>query len=231
MTQAVVAIVPARGGSSRIPRKNVKDFNGQPIVRWPLAACREVDSIAQIVVSTDDAEIAQIARDSGVTSVIDRPAKLATGLAGTAPVITHAIDHLELADDTLVMCLYPTATISSVILDQALELAHNNPDDFVVTVGRHRSPHERSLERVGEGLMALTSKDHLLTRTQDLPQRFFDAGKLYIAGASVWRARETMMAAPFVPYYLPDWAAVDIDEPDDWSVAEALHRVFVLESS
>lgn len=226
-----VILVPARGGSSRIPRKNAKDFNGQPMISWPISACGALDTISQLVVSTDDEEIAWIARNSGATTIINRPAELATDTAGTAPVIKHAIDELGIDDDAIVMCLYSTATLTSELISEALKLAQDHPDTFVVTVGRHRSPHERSLQRVDVELMALTSTDHLLTRTQDLPQRYFDAGKLYIARASVWKARETMMEKPFVPFYLPDWAAVDIDEPDDWALAEALHRVFVLESS
>jgi pseudaminic acid cytidylyltransferase len=231
VSKNVVAIIPARGGSSRIPRKNAKEFNGRPMMAWPVATCSALDAISQIVVSTDDAELAQIAHESGATSVIDRPKDLATDTAGTAPVIKHAIDELGLEDDTLVMCLYPTATLTPALIEQALELALHHPDTFVVTVGRHRSPHERSLQQVDGELMSLASTDHLLTRTQDLPQRYFDAGKLYVARASVWKTRETMMEVPFVPFHLPDWAAVDIDEPDDWAVAEALHRVFVLESS
>ena len=231
MTVDVVAIIPARGGSRRIPRTNAKDFNGRPVIAWPLGTCTTLAQISQIVVSTDDEELARIATDCGATRVLHRPAELATDTAGTAPVIKHAIDELGLEDDTLVMCLYPTATLTPALIEQALELALHHPDTFVVTVGRHRSPHERSLQRVDGELMALTSTDHLLTRTQDLPQRYFDAGKLYVAQASVWKSRETMMEKPFVPFYLPDWAAVDIDEPDDWAVAEALHRVFVLESS
>jgi pseudaminic acid cytidylyltransferase len=231
MSADVVAIIPARGGSTRIPRKNSRDFNGRPMISWPLEACKALDTISQRVVSTDDDELARLARDSGATLVIDRPAELATNTAGTAPVIKHAIDELDVDDDTLVMCLYPTATLTPHLVSEALELAREHPDKFVVSVGRHRSPHERSLERLEGDLMSLASTDHLLTRTQDLPQRYFDAGKLYVARASVWKARETMMDKPFVPFYLPDWAAVDIDEPDDWPIAEALHRVFVLESS
>ena len=231
MSADVVAIIPARGGSTRIPRKNAKDFNGRPMIAWPLEACRAIDTISHRVVSTDDEELARIARDSGATTVIDRPAELATDTAGTAPVIKHAIEELGTDDDTLVMCLYPTATLTPHLVSEALELAREHPDKFVVSVGRHRSPHERSLERLEGDLMSLASTDHLLTRTQDLPQRYFDAGKLYVARVSVWKARETMMEKPFVPFCLPDWAAVDIDEPDDWAVAEALHRVFVLESS
>ena len=231
MSADVVAIIPARGGSTRIPRKNAKVFNGRPIIAWPLEACRALDAISHRVVSTDDEELARIARDSGATTVIDRPAELATDMAGTAPVIKHAIDEVGVDDDTLVMCLYPTATLTPRLVSEALELAREHPDKFVVSVGRHRSPHERSLQRLEGDLMSISSPNHLLTRTQDLPQRYFDAGKLYVARASVWKARETMMEKPFVPFYLPDWAAVDIDEPDDWAVAEALHRVFVLESS
>ena len=230
MPADVVAIIPARGGSSRIPRKNSREFNGRPIITWPLHACGEVAAISHTVVSTDDQEIARIARDAGATSVIDRPAELATDTAGTAPVIKHAIEALELSDDTAVMCLYPTATLTAALIEEALDLAGQHPDRFVVTVGRHRSPHERSLEPREGNLMSLASTDHLLTRTQDLPQRYFDAGKLYLARASVWKARETMMEVPFVPFHLPDWAAVDIDEPEDWAIAEALHRVFVMET-
>jgi pseudaminic acid cytidylyltransferase len=227
----VVAIIPARGGSLRIPRKNAKDFNGKPIIAWPLEACGALDAISQIVVSTDDDGLARISRDSGATTVIDRPAELATASAGTAPVIKHAIDVLGVDADTLVMCLYPTATLTPNLVLEALDLSREHPDKFVVSVGRHRSPHERSLQRLEGDLMSLASTDHLHTRTQDLPQRYFDAGKLYVARASVWKARETMMEKPFVPFHLPDWATVDIDELDDWAVAEALHRVFVLESS
>ena len=231
MSADVVAIIPARGGSTRIPRKNSRDFNGRPMISWPLEACKALDTISHRVVSTDDDELARLARDSGATLVIGRPAELATNTAGTAPVIKHAIDELDVDDDTLVMCLYPTATLTPHLVSEALELAREHPDKFVVSVGRHRSPHERSLQRLEGDLMSLASTDHLLTRTQDLPQRYFDAGKLYVARASVWKTRETMMDKPFVPFYLPDWAAVDIDEPDDWPIAEALHRVFVLESS
>ena len=231
MSADVVAIIPARGGSTRIPRKNARDFNGRPMISWPLEACKSLDAISHIAVSTDDGEIARIARDSGAATVIDRPTELATDTAGTAPVIKHAIDELGTSDDTLVMCLYATATLTPHSISEALGLAREHPDKFVVSVGRHRSPHERSLQRLEGDLMSLASPDHLLTRTQDLPQRYFDAGKLYVARASVWKARETMMEKPFVPFYLPDWAAVDIDEPDDWAVAEALHRVFVLETS
>ena len=231
MGARTAVVIPARGGSARIPRKNIKIFNGRPAIAWPIESCLAVPSIDVVAVSTDDREIGEIARACGVAITIDRPVELASSTAGTAAVIKHALDQLVLTDDTLVMCLYPTAPLTSAHIEEALQLARGNPDRFVVTVGRHRSPLERALQCVEDELMALSSNEHLLTRTQDLPQRYFDAGKLYVASAAVWRERETMMEVPFVPLYLPDWAAVDMDDPDDWEIAEALHRVFVLESS
>lgn len=226
----VVAVVPARGGSTRIPRKNVRPFNGKPMMTWPLEAAANTGLFERVVISTDDDEIASIARDAGAEVPFMRPAELADHLAGTAPVIRHAITQLHLADDDIVVCLYPTAAVTPQILRDALKHAGSSPEHFVISVGRHRSPLGRSLEPTPDDLMALAHPENLLTRTQDLPVSFFDAGKFYIAPASLWKSQETMMSKPFTPYFLPEWATVDIDEPEDWSLAEALHKAFVLDS-
>lgn len=226
----VVAVVPARGGSTRIPRKNVLPFNGRPMITWPLEAAANTGLFDRVVVSTDDDEIASIARDAGAEVPFTRPAELADHLAGTAPVIRHAITELVLADDDIVVCLYPTAAVTPAILRDALSQAGDSPERFAISVGRHRSPLGRSLESRPNDLMALAHPENLLARTQDLPVRFFDAGKFYIAPASLWKLQETMMSEPFTPFFLPEWATVDIDEPDDWPLAEALHKAFVLDS-
>ena len=224
-----VIIIPARGGSTRIVRKNVKIFNGAPMIHWPISAALACVSPKNVIVSTEDREIAEVAVSAGASVPFTRPAELADDHAGTAPAIVHALDALEIADDTAAMCLYPTAPVPSSTLAAALALAGEHPDDFVISVGRHRSPHERCVVPGSEGRMVLEDSTALLSRTQDLPQRYFDAGKLYVASAATWRSRATMMAEPFVPFVLPDWATIDMDEPDDWPVAEALHRAFVME--
>lgn len=221
-------VLPARAGSQRIPGKNTRAFNGLPMITWPISSCLGSAKTASVVVSTDSEDIAKVARDAGANKILMRPGFLATNTAGTAPVIVHAIDELELPDEDLVVCVYPTAAITTELYENALKLAVENPDQFVISVGRHRSPFERSLKPLGDGRMELESYDHVDTRTQDLPNRFFDAGKLYIAKARLWRSQTTMMSAPFIPFHLPPWAAVDLDEPDDWLLAEALHRVFVV---
>jgi N-acylneuraminate cytidylyltransferase len=183
------------------------------------------------VVSTDDEEIAAIAREAGAEVPFMRPANLADQHAGTAPVIRHAISALGFADADIVVCLYPTAAITAEILSDALSQAGASPQSFVISVGRHRSPSERSLEVRSDGTMTVAYPEHLLSRTQDLPVRYFDAGKFYIAPASIWKSQETMMSEPFTPHFLPEWATVDIDEPGDWPLAEALHKTFVLDAS
>ena len=227
----ITAIIPARGGSTRVPRKNVKSFNGQAMVSWPIQAALASAFIDRVVVSTDDDEIAQVAIASGAEVPFTRSEELSSAHAGTAPVIVHAIDELGIADSDVVMCLYPTAPVPVFVLDEAIKVAMEHPEHFTISVGRHRSPLERALGALGDGFMAIESTRSLLARTQDLPQRFFDAGKFYVATAKIWRERETMMAKPFIPMILPDWASVDMDEPEDWAVAEALHRAFVLNTS
>jgi len=223
-------VVPARGGSTRIPRKNILAFNGKPMITWPLSAATGAGLFDRLLVSTDDDEIASIAIESGAEVPFKRPADLADHHAGTAPVIRHAISELDLADEDIVVCLYPTAAVTPDILRNALNHAGSPLKRFVISVGRHRSPLERSLEARPNNVMALAHPDHLLTRTQDLPVRYFDAGKFYIASVSLWKSQETMMSNPFTPYLLPEWATVDIDEPEDWLLAEALHKAFVLDS-
>jgi pseudaminic acid cytidylyltransferase len=227
----VIAVIPARGGSTRIPRKNVTDFNGRPMISWAIEAALGTHGLTRVVVSTDDDEIADVARLYGAEVPFLRPADLADNHAGTAPVIRHAIEQLSLAGDTRVMCIYPTATLTSEIFADALAVAQGAGDKFVISVGRHRSPMERALVLGDNGVMALEDPEHLLTRTQDLPSRYFDAGKFYVATAALWRESTTMMASAFVPYFVPDWASVDIDEPEDLPVAQALHRSFVLGGS
>ena len=229
MEPRVTVIIPARGGSQRIPRKNIRSFNGRPIIQWPIQAALSLSGSPRVVVSTDDPEIAEIARVAGAEVPFTRPPELADAHAGTAPVIRHAIEELDVPDTTIVACLYPTSTLPAQLVQEGVEKAHHTDNRFVVAVGRHRSPLGRALHIVDDGLMALADSHNLLVRTQDLPVHYFDAGKFYGATAGVWKETSTMMARPFIPFYLPAWASTDIDEPDDWSVAEALHRAFVMD--
>jgi len=198
------------------------------MVHWPITAALGSRGVDTVVVSTDSEDIAVIARRAGALVPFIRPAHLANAHAGTSPTVVHALDEMAIADDAMVACVYPTAPLTPTIIDEAIALSVSHPEDFVISVGRHRSPWERSLTQDSAGKMMLESSVALHERTQDLPQRFFDAGKIYVAPAHTWRERDTMMAAAFVPLLVPGWASVDMDEPEDWAIAEALHRAFVL---
>lgn len=225
-----IAVIPARGGSQRIPAKNIKSFNGLPMIVWPIRAAESSGAFSRIVVSTDDPEIASIAKEAGAETPFERPSELSGHSVGAAPVVRHAIESLGLPLTTSVANIYPTSPLPAEIFREGAALQEANPQRFVIGVGRFRTPIERAL-RFNDGLMSHHDLDAALVRTQDFPESYFDAGKFHIATVDVWTSNETMMSRPFIPYFLPDFGAVDIDEPADWEIAEALHRVFVLGES
>lgn len=200
------------------------------MIEWPIAAALASGVFTRVIVSTEDDEIAETAKQAGAEIPFLRPNSLGGDEVGAAKVVRHAIQTLCLAPDVAVMNLYPTSPLTSNLLRSAVEGFGKDSGRFLISVGRYRTPVERALSLSG-GLMSHQQKSSMHTRSQDLPESYFDAGKFHIATASVWQRTETMMANPFVPFLLPAWATVDIDEPEDWLIAEALHKVFVLESS
>ena len=224
----VVAVIPARGGSKRIPGKNKRLFNGVPMIVWPIQSLLESNTFSRVIVSTDDLQIASLAEDAGAEVPFLRPEDLSGDLVGAADVIRHSVKLLGLGEEVSVMNVYPTAPLPPAIFADAASLHGKNREHFVVGVGRYRTPIERSL-RADLGLMAHEDYSASLIRTQDLPEAYFDAGKFHIATVSLWETRPTMMSQPFVPFFLPEWSTVDIDEEQDWEIAEVLHRAFALD--
>ena len=222
----ITIVIPARSGSKRIQGKNTRFFNGEPILAWPIRAAQCI-GVRRIIVSTDSEEIASLAIQLGAEVPFIRPKYLSDDDMGTAPVVRHAISEMNLDDQELVVCLYPTSTIGEKLLLSGVKTSQTDLERFTVGIGKHKSPFERSVTMGPNGECSISDKDHLLTRTQDLPTRFFDAGKFYSAIARKWINQETMMSEPFLPFFLPAWASVDIDEEDDWEIAEALHKAFL----
>lgn len=223
----VVAVIPARGGSKRIPGKNKRLFNGVPMIAWPIRSLLASHTFSRVIVSTDDSDIASLAEGAGAEVPFLRPEHLSGDFVGAADVIRHAVGFLGLGEDTSVMNVYPTAPLTPAIFADAVTLHEANHEHFVVGVGRYRTPIERAL-RANLSLMSHDNFSASLIRTQDLPEAYFDAGKFHVATVSLWESRPTMMSEPFVPFFLPEWSTVDIDEEQDWAIAEVLHRSFVL---
>jgi pseudaminic acid cytidylyltransferase len=222
----LLAIIPARGGSKRIPRKNIRDFAGRPMIGYAIAAARDAGVFDRIVVSTDDDEIAAIAKEQGADVPFMRPPELSNDTAGTVPVIQHAMQVLAQtgAQATQVCCIYPgVPLLQARVLRQALDRLQDSGCDFVFPVLEFPSPVQRALAREADGSTRSMFPEHAQTRTQDLPPAYHDAGQFYWGTAAAWRSgRSPHLGARTI--VLPSWAAVDIDTPDDWARAEALYH-------
>ncbi len=238
-----VAIIPARGGSKRIPRKNIKLFNGKPMLAWSIECALSSGLFDHVIVSTDDAEIAEIAKAYGAEVPFIRPATLADDYTGTGPVVVHAIDAIrqQISANTLagspefdieklqVACIYATAPLlKPTYLQQAQQMLNANPAlDFVFSGCRFSFPIQRALWRHADGTTAPVDTVSIAKRSQDLSPAFHDAGQFYIGPAQSWLKGKAMFSPHSALLELPHYVVQDIDEPDDWLRAEALHQYFM----
>ena len=222
-----IAIIPARGGSKRIPRKNMRSFCGRPMIAWPIAAAAASGLFAHILVSTDDAEIADIARQAGAEVPFLRPAELSDDHRGTTDVIVHALSWAHEAGWSVeaACCIYATAAFASAeLLIEARQLL--SPDcDYAFAAVRYGHPPQRGFRRTADGTPQLVQPEHHATRTQDLRAIFHDSGQFYWGTRDAWMERRPFFASRTRFIELPRWRGQDIDNEDDWQLAEQLFAV------
>lgn len=217
-----VCVIPARGGSKRIPRKNIRPFHGRPMIGWSIAAARESGVFDRIVVSTDDPEIAAVAQAEGAEVPFLRPADLSGDHTPTVPVIAHAVAALGLAPTSAVCCLYATAPMVQAE-DIRRGLARlGNETSFVVSVTTFPFPIQRALRQHDDGRIEMMDPRHMTTRSQDLEEAWHDAGQFYWARAETWAAGAAVFGPGARGLPLPRHRVQDIDTPEDWARAEAL---------
>ncbi|SFK98084.1 pseudaminic acid cytidylyltransferase [Celeribacter marinus] len=220
-----VCVIPARGGSKRIPRKNILSFHGTPMIGWSIAAARDCGLFDRVVVSTDDAEISDIARDLGAEVPFLRPDNLANDHAGTVPVITHAVEALALDDDVAVCCLYATAPfVRAADLAEGLRLLQAGAS-YAMAVTRYDYPIQRALRRGEDGAVSMIDPAQMQVRSQDLEPAWHDAGQFYWGRAATWASQLPVFDRRAHGVGLPSSRVVDIDTPEDWERAEALFQV------
>lgn len=223
-----LALIPARGGSKRIPRKNIKVFAGKPMIAYAIAAAQASNLFEHIVVSTDDAEIASLARQLGAETPFIRPAELANDHAATVPVIAHGIRACQLLGWSFeyVCCIYPTVPFITVAdLRAALDLLKNRNADYSFPITSFPSPIQRALKRRSDEMLEPFYPQHEGTRSQDLDPAFYDAGQFYWGKKQAWVDKSKIHSSG-VGYLIPNWRVVDIDTPEDWIRAEALYEAF-----
>lgn len=220
-----LAVIPARGGSKRIPRKNIKLFHGKPMISYAISAAIRSELFDRIIVSTDDKEIIQVALDYGAEVPFVRPIEIADDHTPTVPVISHAIkecQHMGWSPQK-VCCIYPGVPFISIRdLRSAYEQLLMTDTDYVFPVTRFPSPIQRALHRLPEGSVKPFQPQYADTRTQDLEPSYFDAGQFYWGNHLAW-LRGLNLHLNSSTIVVPEWRVVDIDTQADWERAELLY--------
>ena len=216
-----IAVIPARGGSKRIPNKNIKPFLGKPIITYPIDSALASQQFESVIVSTDCGRIAEIARDAGAEVPFTRPSELADDLTGTTPVVGHTINWFEqnVGEVTGVCCIYPTAVfLSPNMITEGWHRLQESNTDLLITVTEFEFPIQRALNINENGYLVATDPDNFHKRSQDLAPTFHDAGQMYWGKGQAFRGLSLNMNS--VPMILPRWNAQDIDTLEDWGMAE-----------
>jgi pseudaminic acid cytidylyltransferase len=222
-----VCVIPARGGSKRIPRKNIRPFCGQPMILHPIRAALASGVFDRVMVSTDDAQIAAVARAGGAEVPFTRPADLSDDHATSVAVIAHAARWLAANGPapTYLCCLYATAPfVTPDHLAQGLERLLTTGARYAFPVTRFAFPIQRALRRDTGGGVSMFHPEHAMTRSQDLEDAFHDAGAFYWGTQSAWGTGAPIYDPASTTIVLPRHLVQDIDTEEDWTHAEILYR-------
>lgn len=224
-----IAVIPARGGSKRIPRKNIRSFSGKPMIAWSILAAQQSGCFEQILVSTDDPEIADIAQRYGATIPFLRPKALADDHASTVAVVQHATEWLNRQETKpeLICCVYATAPfIRADDIHAARALLNNDKDaNYAFAATAFSYPIQRALQLDAHQHVTMLHPEHLVTRTQDLTPHYHDAGQFYWGKTAAWLSAQPILGPASLAHILPSYRVQDIDTEEDWTRAEILFRI------
>jgi pseudaminic acid cytidylyltransferase len=222
-----VAVIPARGGSKRIPRKNIKNFCGKPMIAWSILAAQATGLFDRIVVSTDDTDIADVARDWGAEIPFMRSSELSDDHAGTTEVIAHATRRLIEQGDQLsaVCCIYATSPLIQVDdIALGLQVLQSSEWAYTFSATDFSSSIYRAFGRHSDGGVEMVFPEFFNTRSQDLPVVWHDAGQFYWGRPTAWLDGLRIFDRHSKAIPIPRWRVQDIDEMDDWKRAEMIFK-------
>ena len=226
-----VAIIPARGGSKRIPRKNVKDFCGKPMIAHSIEAALAAGCFDRVIVSTDDSEIAEVAQAYGAEVPFIRPEELSNDHAGTIAVIQHAVNWLieQGAAPEFFCCLYATAPfITPEAIKKGLQQLEDTNAAYAFSATSYAFPIQRAF-RIKPSLgVEMFEPKQFNTRSQDLEEAYHDAGQFYWGTKEAWLTEKIIFGSESTPVILPRHRVQDIDTPEDWQRAELLFKAMQL---
>ena len=222
-----IAIITARGGSKRIPRKNIKEFLGKPIIAYTIEAAIASNMFDQVMVSTDDNEIAQIAKKYGAMVPFMRSEKTSNDFATTADVLNEVIDEYKKLGESFeyMCCLYPTAPfVTPEAIGQAMKILEDNGADTVLPVVKFSFPPQRGVI-MKDGYLTPKYPECMPMRSQDLEPMYHDAGQFYCMKVSSFLEQGKVVMDKTMPYMQDDMNVQDIDTLEDWAIAEVKYKV------
>jgi N-acylneuraminate cytidylyltransferase len=219
-----LAIIPARGGSKRIPFKNIRPFDGVPIIAYSIRLALSCGLFTRVVVSTDSDDIARVAREHGAETPFVRPAELSDDHTGTMPVVQHVLVALGEPFE-FVCCIYATAPfLQARYIQTGLRALESRPEkSYAFSVTSFGFPVQRALGVTADGGLDALYPQYRLTRSQDLPPAWHDAGQFYWGRAAAWRRGDVLFSPLALPIEVPRHLVQDIDTPEDWLQAELMH--------
>ena len=222
-----IAIIPARGGSKRIPRKNIKDFFGKPIIAYSIEAALNSGVFDEVMVSTDDIEIAEIAKKYGAKIPFFRSSELSNDMAMTAPVLVEVLNEYKKLGNEFEYgcCIYPCAPfIKPEKLKEGLESMKEKKVDNAVPVVQFSYPIQRAL-KIENNQLSMILPENMNMRSQDLMPTYHDIGQYYCFKIESFLAEPTLFSKNTVPIITPESQVQDIDTEEDWEIAEIKYKM------
>lgn len=222
-----LAVITARGGSKRIPRKNIKPFLGKPILLYSIQAALDSGAFDEVMVSTEDEEIAELAGKAGAKVPFFRSSDTANDYATTADVLLEVLEqYREMGEQfDYICCIYPTAPfVSAKRLREAMENLTAQGADALLPVVRFGFPPQRSVVVGNDGFLQFKWQEYMLARSQDLEPFYHDAGQFYCLKVERFLEQKKMVMKKTLPLVLPESEVQDIDTEEDWKIAEAKFR-------
>ncbi|WP_408070028.1 pseudaminic acid cytidylyltransferase [Butyrivibrio sp. JL13D10] len=224
---SAIAIITARGGSKRIPRKNIKIFNGKPIINYSIEAALESGIFEEVMVSTDDEEIAEIAKNAGANVPFFRSAETSTDTATTADVLLEVLDRYEEMGRSFEYgcCIYPTAPfVTARKLKEAMDELAKSGAESIVPMQEFSYPPQRGLFIDDKGLVKMLHPEYATTRSQDLQKQYHECGQFYIFRNDAFKIQKDTTMEKSIPYIIDPVESQDIDNESDWLLAELKYR-------
>lgn len=221
-----IAIIPARGGSKRIPRKNIKDFHGKPLISYSIEVALKSGLFDEVIVSTDDDEIAEIARKFGASVPFIRPKELSDDFTGTGAVVNHTLEFLKEQGEKIdfVCTIYATAPfLSEKYLIEGFTKLKNSNAKNAFSCTSMLFPIQRTFKITQNERCEMFWKENFSKRSQDLEESYQDAGQFYWTNLNI-KSDEIMFGKDSIPIILPRYLVQDIDTLEDWTRAKFMYE-------